>query len=282
MKNGVEVGGILDKSTLEAWYLSSFERRSCRTFSGSDIPDEATDALGAIAANPMYAGGGARLVFLRGSALCNRVFSILGPLKVLKGATMTAVIIRDKQKKLSSYEVGFSGEQVVLEAARLRVASCWVSGTFSRGATRALVEVIDTEEIAAVIALGMPPLGYDWTPRSVTQARKKSFPSITNLTAKDAPEWARHAVLCAQYAPSAVNRQPWWFEFEHDRALGSLTLYAQNPASGRVSEPHDVSKLDHGIAMLHTMAGAAHAGYDGQWYMPASDQEFSPPRFIVR
>ncbi len=69
--------------------------------------------------------------------------------------------------------------------------------------------------------------------------------------------WQDPAIEAARLAPSARNRQPWWFVLAPD----SITIL-RDPGPDGDRYP---KSLDCGIAMLHVELGARSAGVSGAW-----------------
>ena len=135
-----------------------------------------------------------------------------------------------------------SGEAFVLEAAAMGLGTCWVSGSFRRGAVD--IRLRDGERVLAVTPLGVP--ARDQMP----PRRRKSLARICLNPPDNWPLWAYQAAEAARQAPSALNRQPWSFSY------GQRTLRL---LGGRADS------LDMGIAMLHMMTAVAGIRHHWEW-----------------
>ena len=212
---------------LQRWREAIPGRYSCRAFSGA--PD--AGQLSAL----HYA---AQRVCLSGTRIavgpCPENLFVRVPLvEKIQGATHYACLILDPKHPKGPTLAGISGEAFVLEAQSLGIGTCWVSGTYRRGAVDAPLE--DGERVAAVIALGLPKAAEP------PARRRKKLSQICQTAPEGWPFWAYQAAEAVRQAPSAVNLQPWTLSY----AQRTLRLLGKRADS-----------LDIGIAMLHMHAAA--------------------------
>lgn len=152
--------------------------------------------------------------------------------KILGSGSYAAVIV-EKDAPRSLLYAGACGEALVLEAVSLGLGTCWVSGTFRRGAVT--LPLSENERIAAVIALGVPAREkHKRTPR-------KKLTEICSADPAGWPLWAYDAAECVRVAPSKINLQPWRLSYAgHTLQLEKAPL---------------ADDLDMGIALLHLSLG---------------------------
>ena len=105
-------------------------------------------------------------------------------------------------------DLGYEGEKLVLLAQTLGLNTCWVGGSFSRN-------------------------------RNVQVGRDEMYVDIDGT-----PDWFRKGVECAMLAPSAMNRQNFYFTLLPDNKVKATT------------KPAPFSGMDLGIAKLHFELGA--------------------------
>ncbi|NLJ64654.1 MAG: hypothetical protein GX337_04600 [Christensenellaceae bacterium] len=141
-----------------------------------------------------------------------------------------ACVITDYSVPLSKFYAGILGEAFVLNASSLGLGTCWVAGNFRRSACD--VKLADGERILAIIPYGKPLGNTKKKGRKPLNALCKSNPSAW-------PLWAYRAADAVRVAPSAVNLQPWRFDF----AGSTLCIKFRF-----------LNSLDAGIACLHAMA----------------------------
>ena len=221
---------------LARWRGAVPGRYSCRGYAGA--PD--ADQLAALS----YA---AQRVCLPGTrieiASCTEDLFVRVPLvERIHGTDQYAAIIADMEQSLPRTLAGISGEAFVLEAAALGVGTCWVSGTYRRGAVN--VKLSENERVVAVTPLGLaagdPP----------QKRRRKKLSDICNSAPENWPLWAYQAAEAVRQAPSAVNLQPWSLSY------GQRTLRLL----GRKAD-----SLDMGIAILHMAAAAGGSRQHWEW-----------------
>lgn len=140
-------------------------------------------------------------------------------------------------------QIGYYGEQLVLYAQQIGLNTCWAGLSYSK--VKGTYELEDGEKIACYIALG-----YSETPG--IQHKSKALTEISNLDAQS-PEWFRKGVEAAALAPTAVNQQKFFIEYQGPKEGESLPRV-------KFDKGHSVigyTKMDKGIARYHFELGAS-------------------------
>lgn len=122
---------------------------------------------------------------------------------------------------------GYVGEQLVLQAQKLGLNTCW-AGIFKRKKVTAVIA--EGEKLVLVIALGY---GKD----SGRPHRSKKLEDVTDV--REMPLWFKAGIEAALLAPTAVNQQKFFF-----------TLDGDTPKA-KVSANGPFVKLDLGIVKYH-------------------------------
>ena len=148
------------------------------------------------------------------------------------GVTNYLALIGKKGPDLEE-KCGYYGEQIVLEAQRLGLNTCWVALTYKKIPSAFVVD--KGEKLSVVIALG-----YGAT--QGREHRSKSVGEVSNCTG-NSPEWFRNGVEYALLAPTAVNQQKFFFTLEGDKVSTKV---------GRAF----YTKMDLGIAKYHFEIGS--------------------------
>jgi nitroreductase len=177
------------------------------------------------------------------------------------------------QNAIARVEMGYVLEQVVLEASRLELGTCWIAGSYDAERAGNAVGLAPGEEAAAIIALGYPSRRgwgrvHTTTLRRLARGHKrKPLKDIVFLDRWGEPWSADSAdpILTsilehARLAPSAVNRQPWRFIVRSRDIV--LALVRPKP-------------IDAGIVMAHVAVAAEALGRKGQWYVSWRDAELA-------
>jgi nitroreductase len=170
-------------------------------------------------------------------------------------------------------DLGYVLEHVVLEAARLGLGTCWVTGTYDAGRAGAAVHLAPGEVAAAVCALGYPDSGrfgrlHSRTVRLLARGhRRKPLAEIVFSERWGEPWSPRTAdgtlatvLEHARLAPSATNRQPWRFIVRSTDTV--LALMRKAP-------------IDAGIVMAHFALAASALGRAGRWRVRLREAELS-------
>ena len=168
--------------------------------------------------------------------------------------------------------LGYEFEQLVLYMTSLGLGTCWIGGTFDRGAFAEAMKP-EVDEIFTIIC----PVGYG-------TGKKRFFEKIMRLNLKadsrlpwnklffkgdfenplsagDCPDY-EEALEFLRQAPSAVNKQPWRVVFdEKARAFHFFENHSMAGAGGAV----DIQLVDMGIGMNHFHLAAEEKGLKGHF-----------------
>lgn len=150
----------------------------------------------------------------------------------------------------TAQRIGYYGEKLVLDATRMGLGTCWVGGTFDRKSlTRQLAP---EEKLYAVITVGKIAEQHTLKERMLTAAihRKQRPPEHFYDTSHIHPQWFLDGIAMVIKAPSAVNRQPVYFELKDGIVTGKATTQTGSEL------------VDLGIAKLHFEIGADYIFYD--------------------
>ena len=159
-------------------------RRSQRSYLPQPLERAQLDQLGkALAECNRRAGLGVRLVCPAGS-----VFAGQGRLESARGCLLFAGPAEDPDLE---EKCGYWGEELILTAVSMGLGTCWVGGTYDRGACQARLEPGETLVCAA--ALGIPEGSP--APRALRPAGELALP------ADCAPAWFGAGIAAVQRAP---------------------------------------------------------------------------------
>ena len=134
---------------------------------------------------------------------------------------------------------GYYGERIVLQATMLGLDSCWVAGTYQKRAVKRLVP--SDKVLVCVVALGY----------GQSHGEPHRCKPIEAVCAADRPmpDWFVAGVEAALLAPTALNRQDFFF------SLTGRTVSAQAIGGS-------FTKLNLGIAKYHFEIGAGKENFD--------------------
>jgi len=236
------------KDKYKKWYEASAKRFSTRMYFDKAVEEKDKNKIIKLCNDINALGEGIRLVPVFSSE--KDMFTSFG-FTQLKNVPAFVAIFTDG-KKGAFEKAGFYGEALCLEITAMNIKSCWVSGSIKKKNLGDYIEPVKGEKFLTSIALGY---GLDLNEAQVNDRRKrKPFEKI--FEAENADNKVVKVVECAWNAPSAINRQPWKYEYKED------TLYVKNPIIKGGPYP---AELDIGISMLHVSAAAKALGYDGEW-----------------
>ena len=138
---------------------------------------------------------------------------------------------------------GFYGEELVLTAQTMGLATCWVGGTYDKKCCAA--RLAPEEELVCVIAVGSPA-----HPESPAAGRPLKPLEELAPESENVPDWFQAGMEAVRRAPSAMNRQGYRFACRPDGAVRV-----------RLSGTGSFALVDLGIAKRHFDLGA----HGGEW-----------------
>ena len=190
--------------------------------------------------------------------------------------------ILPQESDAARLDLGYVLEQVVLEATRAGLGTCWVTGSYNPQRAGDVVGLAPGEVVAAVCALGYPDQGrwgrfHSRTVRGLAGGqRRKPLTEIVfseRWGARWSPEGADPTWVTvlehARLAPSAANCQPWRFIVRP----GQIALALMRPAP-----------IDGGIVMAHVALASAALQVAGRWERIGDGtlaQEYGLPRGVI-
>ena len=141
-------------------------------------------------------------------------------------------------------KVGYFGEELVLEATRLGLGTCWVAGSYDKNSTA--VKLAEGEILSCVISVGEIRKNENLKEKVLSGIikTKRKTPAQMSKNYDSAPDWFKKGMECVANAPSARNTQLIVFEYTPD---GVIT---ENTGSWTSN------KVDHGIAQYHFELGS--------------------------
>jgi len=211
-----------------------------------------------------------RIALVSGVERTRRVLTyMIGSYGLVQNAPHLLVGVLPEESDMARLDLGYVLEQVVLEATRLGLGTCWVTGSYDARRAGEAVGLTPGEVVAAVCALGYPARDrwgrfHSRTVRYLAGGHRRK--PLTEIVFSDrwgepwSPDSADPTLVAilehARLAPSANNRQPWRFIVRPDY----VTLALVRPAP-----------IDGGIVMAHFALASAALRRDGRWEVRLGD-----------
>jgi hypothetical protein len=251
-------------------------RYSCRTYLERPIAAADRDALTAFMATRTRGplGSATRFGLIAASPDDAGALRRLGTYGFIKGATGYIVgAVRKGPGDLEDY--GYLLEEVILEATRIGLGTCWLGGTFTRSSfTSRFGGVRRDETIPAVVSTGYP--GDDGAARiRERELGTRRFPPAELFFSGEfgrplgpVADGYGEALEAVRMGPSATNKQPWrvvrrgddWHFF-----LVRTRGYGKGSPFFKLLRIADLQRVDLGIAMCHFELVARASGLTGSW-----------------
>ncbi len=251
-------------------------RRSTRRYADRSVPEDLLAHLLASAARaPHLTDVPPRVTVVSGQERVGRILArYLGVYGLVQGAPHLLVGLIPEDSDRARVDLGYVLEQVVLEATRRGLSTCWMTGSYHPERAADEVEREPYEVVAATVALGYAredPLArlHDGAVRRLVAAHRRRPLEEIVFAGKWRVPWSPagadpalvEVLECARLAPSAENRQPWRFVVESSAEFVlRLHLFLTRPAP-----------IDAGITMAHVALAGAEVGWNGRWVLRWQD-----------
>lgn len=250
-------------------------RHSTRRFAEETAPETTLDELmGHAAAVEHIYSPGARITLVDGR---DRVADILaryaGLYGLVEGAPHMLIGLLPEETDAARVDLGYALEQVVLEATRLGLATCWVTGTYNPDEAAQILEIGPGETVAAGVAMGIPREDrmarfHDKVVRRLAGGHQRKPLEEIAFDRQWGRSWSPEGktpdlvevLTWARLAPSASNRQPWRFVVSEDEI--ALALVRSAP-------------IDGGITMSHVALAARALDRTGRWSVRLGDPKLA-------
>lgn len=178
------------------------ERHSVRQYTDKKIEKEKREVLNALIAK-INQKAGLHIQIIYDEPKCFN--SMMAHYGKFDGVNNYIALVGEKSK--SDESLGYYGEQIVLKAQELGLNTCWVAMT--HGKSKA--QIGKGEKLVCLISLG-----YGKTAGAAHKSKKLS--EVCNYK-KDMPEWFLSGMEAALLAPTAMNRQKFYFELLPDNSI---------------------------------------------------------------
>ena len=178
------------------------ERHSVRQYTDKKIEKEKREVLNALIAK-INQKAGLHIQIIYDEPKCFN--SMMAHYGKFDGVNNYIALVREKSKPDEA--LGYYGEQIVLKAQELGLNTCWVAMT--HGKSKAQID--KGEKLVCLISLG-----YGKTAGAAHKSKRLS--EVCNYK-KDMPEWFLSGMEAALLAPTAMNRQKFYFELLPDNSI---------------------------------------------------------------
>jgi len=253
--------------------LAAIHRRfSVRSYADRPVDRALLERLMSLAENAEHVSDVAtRVALISGVNEVKRVLTfMIGSYGLVQNARHLLAGIIPEDSEAARVDLGYVLEQVVLEATRLDLGTCWITGSYNAERAEDALALAPGEVAAAVCALGYPTeegLGRLHTQLIRRLAGGHKRKPLTDIVFSErwggawSPDDADPALVTmlkhARLAPSAHNAQPWRFILRAD----GLALAVVKPMF-----------IDAGIVMSHVSLAAEAAERQGQWELHLRDE----------
>lgn len=178
------------------------ERHSVRQYTDKKIEKEKREVLNTLIAK-INQKAGLHIQMIYDEPKCFN--SMMAHYGKFDGVNNYIALVGEKSK--SDESLGYYGEQIVLKAQELGLNTCWVAMT--HGKSKAQID--KGEKMVCLISLG-----YGKTAGAAHKSKRLS--EVCNYK-KDMPEWFLSGMEAALLAPTAMNRQKFYFELLPDNSI---------------------------------------------------------------
>ena len=216
----------------EELYRAIFERRSVRKFEDMELKEGVLARLRTFTSElrPLFPE-------------IRTEFKVVGPEDVkglFKVKAPHYLVAFSEKKEGDAANVGFMLQQVDLHLVSIGLGSCWQGGPRLTRSSR------DGSELEPLILLAFGIPLKDERRRGVAEFDRRPLSDITEISGHES------IIEAARLAPSAMNKQPWFFTAGESGAINAYVA--------RSSMMERMNRVSAGIALCHIWLAAAHQG----------------------
>lgn len=215
------------------------KRISRRSYIPEFISNEKKNALNAVI-DDIVTRSGLNIRLMEDGENC---FSLIKSYGMFSGVKSYFAFAGNRNDPKMREKIGYFGEELVLEATKLGLGTCWVGASYDKSSSA--FKPKENEDFICVISVG--EVGEKTVKEKAlekTIKTKRKSPAEISKIIGEAPEWFLKGVECASNAPSARNKQPIVFEF----CRGKASAYSTADAG--------YNQIDLGIAEYHFELGS--------------------------
>lgn len=245
------------------------KRYSVRTYAKRDVSQEVKDKILAYAAelkNPLGPKMNVKFIEKKTSGDGEK----LGTYGVIKGAGLYLGVTIPNEE-CAPEALGYEFEQLVLYVTSLGLGTCWLGGTFNRGAFAGAMDLKENELFPIISPIGYPAEKQRISEKLFRRSLKADarlpweelfFINDFNepLSKEEAGEYA-FPLEMLRLAPSAVNKQPWRVVF----ADNAFHFFEKHTLGGKETGVVDMQRIDVGIAICHFHLATVEKGLAGRF-----------------
>jgi nitroreductase len=259
-------------------------RRSIRTFSDRKLPADMGSQIEQLSSSLVEEDSSIFSIPIQLQLLSKELIKEkrLGTYGIIRNAQgfLTGLCDRGEDAVLS---FGYTVEKILIHLRDQGIETCWLGGTFNRGAFAKLLRS-EQQIIPAVLPLGYAAQKQAVPDRLLRRAagsdKRLDMSEIFSFGSWGTPFLRRDdsdlfdALEAVRAAPSAGNKQPWRVLVSSGK--NCLHLFLSESAGYRRAVGYPMQMLDMGIAMSHLYLFLRARGEDPLWYR---DQEIETQRF---
>lgn len=239
-------------------------RRSVRTYDGRDVSKEDLDKLSSFVAkikNPYE-------IPIEFKFLDAKEHELSCPV-----VTGTNLYVGGKVKRVPHMEeaFGYSFEMLVLYARSLGIGTVWIGGTMKRAGFERAMDLKEDEVMPCISPLGYPAkkmsLREGLMRKGVKADSRVPFENLFFDGTFDVPLTEEKAgkldepLKMVQWAPSAVNKQPWRVVVNEN----AVHFYLKKSKGFISDEVGNMQKIDMGIALCHFALAVKESGLSAKF-----------------
>lgn len=235
------------------------ERQSCRTYNGLRLDKATTEQLTQMATTlpRLFDDVAPPVIRLVDN---DEADGNLGTYGFITGARQFLVMASGISPR-ERVQAGFMFEALVLRATSLGLGTCWLGGTFDRGAfAEAMGDLDGRRQVSIVSPVGHPTPKRRFAERLMRRVvksdRRKPFDEL--FKGVDANSQLGRVLQGVRLAPSSRNSQPWRVTVTQDKIDGQTSR--RTVVRFDCTTDNLFSDIDMGIAYCHFLLASAQEG----------------------
>ena len=239
-------------------YEAIYKRKSTRNYSKDALPKNILENINKkiSSADTLFHDSKTEFRTTKQAEIENFLSGLIGSYGKIEAPHYIVAFSNGTNKDLVN--LGYTLEKIVLEITRLELSTCWMGSHFDKEALKNEFGEVEGLKPQALLAFGMPEKGENALRPDPAEASRKDLSEILLNNAEGLPEdWSR-ILDAARMAPSAMNSQPWRFDWKEKW----IHMYLEsgegiiNKLGTVLGNLEEMNKIDAGIALRHIKIAA--------------------------
>lgn len=230
---------------------SIFKRKSIRNYSEEKIPKKKREEIQRYISkiSPLYEPNVESKILDRQGEVDKLVKGWIKNFGKIKSPHYLITVGEEGEGYLEN--IGFVFERAILKMTSMDIGTCWLGTNFDKEKLKKRLDLDESWKIPTIIAMGYPE-GENNFRKNLSEFNRKNIEEIIIGETENIPKDWKNILNVVRLSPSAMNGQPWRFEFSNNQ----IHLFIEKgnilkKAFKKFSNLSKLQRIDAGICLSH-------------------------------